>query len=138
MHIAVFFLILSAASSVVNAAPKNCQPKQFTPIPSLHKLNYHEARSKLIASGWFPIQTKQRGVIPDNDPDISTGNGRLFWERGYLEVESCAASGLSNCAFRWADKYGNHARVFTQGEENPKAKAYAMGSGGEFVCQGQE
>jgi hypothetical protein len=119
------------------AGPK-CQPKKFTAIPSLNKLNYHEMRVRMLSSGWFPVQTKPRGVVPDSDPDISTGNGREFWEKGYLEVESCAGTGITPCAFRWADKYGNHARLYTQGEESPKSKTYAMGNGGEFLCPNQE
>lgn len=40
--------------------------------------------------------------------------------------------------FRWSDKYGNQVRIFTKGEEYPEMKAYAMASGGKFLCPGED
>ena len=129
---------LVVASFLAPAFAADCPPpKRVVPIPTLKGASYHQARARLLAAGWFPVQTKPRGVNPDNDPDIASGNGRLFWERGYLEVEGCAGTGLAPCSFRWADKYGNQIRVVTQGEEAPGQKAFAMVSGSRFLCPGE-
>lgn len=113
-------------------------PKRAVPIPTLKSLSYHRARARLFAAGWIPVQTKPRGVNPDNNPDISSGNGRLFWERGYLEIESCAGTGLSPCSFRWADKFGNQIRVVTRGEEMGERKVFATVSSSKFLCPAEE
>jgi hypothetical protein len=131
-------VVLMIAFSFASTFAADCPPpKRAVPIPTLKGTSYHQARARLFAAGWFPVQTKPRGVTPDNDPDIASGNGRLFWERGYLEVEGCAGTGLAPCAFRWADKYGNQFSVFTRGEEAPEQKAFAMVSGGRFLCPGE-
>lgn len=129
--------VVALSVHTAHAAPP-CQPKKHAQIPSLHEVNYHEARARLIAAGWFPVQTKPRGVDQNDDPDIAFGNGKLFWDRGYLEVESCSGTGFSSCAFRWTDKYGNQVRITTRGGEDPKEKIYAMASGGKFLCPGEE
>ena len=51
-----------------------------------------------------------------------------------VEVEGCAGSGLSPCAFLFKDIYNNRLRVTTAGEEYPKEKAYAQVTGFNFVC----
>ena len=130
--------VLMVAFSCVSAFAADClPPKRAVPIPPLKGISYHQARTRLLAAGWFPVQTKPRGVNPDKDPDIISGNGRLFWERGYLEVEGCAGTGLAPCFFRWADKYGNQIDVLTRGQELPEQKALAMVSGDRFLCPGE-
>lgn len=129
--------ITSLFAALPTLAADCAAPARSVPIPPLKGATYHQARARLLAAGWFPVQTKPPGVIADNDPDIAGGNGRTFWERGYLEVEACSGTGLAPCAFRWADKYGNQINVTTRGEEAPEHKAFAMAFGTRFLCPGR-
>jgi hypothetical protein len=86
-----------------------------------------------LAAGWQPFQTKSFNEA-DQDPDIKSGNGPLFWKRGYVELEACSGTGVAACAFLFRDAYGNKIRVTTAGEELPKEKAYARVTGFQFVC----
>jgi len=88
----------------------------------------------LLAAGWQPFRTKSYNAA-DSDPDISYGNGRAFWRRGYVEVEACSGTGMAPCAFLFEDAYGNRLRVTSEGEELPKQKAYAGVTGFRFVCE---
>ncbi len=88
----------------------------------------------LLAAGWQPLRTKSFNEA-DTDPDIAYGNGRIFWKRGYVEVESCSGTGVAACAFLFKDAYGNRLRVTTAGEELPKERAYAKVTGFRFVCE---
>ena len=78
------------------------------------------------------IVTKSFNEV-DTDPDISSGNGPLFWRRGYIELEASSGTGLGCCAFLFNDAYGNRLRVCTAGEELPRRKAYATVTNFEFV-----
>jgi hypothetical protein len=79
------------------------------------------------------VQTKPFNQA-SSDPDIASGNGRIFWKKGYVEVEACAGTGISPCAFLFKDAYGNRLRVTTAGEELPRDKVYARVTGFSFVC----
>jgi hypothetical protein len=112
---------------------KPCQPRRHARLPPITELVYSKARKKLLAAGWQPFQTKTFNEA-DEDPDIMSGNGPVFWKRGYMELESCSGTGMAACAFLFKDAYGNHLRVTTTGEEMPKEKAYAIVTGFNFVC----
>jgi hypothetical protein len=127
-------LICGLATGIALAQDKPCRPHKHAKIPAITELTYHKARKRLLAAGWQPLQTKSFNEA-DTDPDISEGNGRLFWRRGYVEVESCSGTGVAACAFLLRDAYGNRLRVTTAGEELPKEKAYARVSGFRFVCE---
>lgn len=121
-------LTLPFASALAAGCPA---PKQALSIPKIENANYHQARTRLIAAGWFPVRT----IAPEDEGEIGEfGNTRAFWDRGYLEVESCAGTGRAPCAFRWADKYGNQMSVFTEGDESPEHKSFAMITGSRFLC----
>ena len=127
------FLICGFAAGSVIAQDKPCAPKRHAKLPAITELTYHRARKKLLAAGWQPWQTKSfndSGI----DPDISNGNGRLFWRKGYVEVESCAGTGVAACSFLFRDAYGNRLRVTTAGEELPRRKNYALVTGFRFAC----
>jgi hypothetical protein len=98
-------------------------------VPTITKLTYDAARKALIAAGWQPLRTKLK-----TDLDISEGNGPDFWQRGYVEVEACAGTGLAQCAFLFKDSYSNRLRVTTAGEELPREKAHAMVTGSTALC----
>src|ERR1700749_1595539 len=128
-------LICSLVTSIALAKDKPCQPHTHAKLPAITELTYHKARRRLLAAGWQPLQTKSFNEA-DTYPDISDrGNGRLFWHRGYVEVESCSGTGVAACAFLFKDAYGNRLRITTAGEELPKEKAYARVTGFRFVCE---
>ena len=121
-------------TTVAFAAEKSCKPSKHAKLPAVIEFTYHKARKALLSAGWQPLQTKSFNEA-NTDPDISSGNGALFWEKGYIEVEACAGSGIAPCAFLFKDAYGNRLRVTTAGEEYPKEKAYAKVTGLQFVCE---
>src|SRR5918998_6315888 len=120
-------------AGIAPAQDKPCQPRRHARLPAIAELTYHKARKRLLAAGWQPLQTKSYNEA-DDDPDISYGNGRLFWRKGYVEVEACSGTGVAACAFLFRDAYGNRLRVVTAGEELPRQKAYARVNGFRFVC----
>lgn len=126
-------LICGLAANIVLTQDKPCRPDKHSRLPAITELTYHRARKKLLAAGWQPLRTKSFNDV-DSDPDISYGNGRIFWEKGYVEVEACSGTGVAACAFLFEDAYGNQLRVTTAGEELSKQKAYARITGFRFVC----
>jgi hypothetical protein len=84
----------------------------------------------LLAAGWQPVKTNSSAT----DVKVAYGNGPFFWRRGYIEVESCAGTGLADCAFLFKDRFGNRLRVTTEGEEVPDVNAHARVNGSHFVC----
>jgi len=127
-------IICVVATGTVWAQDRPCGLTKHAKLPAITKLTYHKARKRLLAVGWRPLRTKSYNKA-DTDPDIAYGNGRVFWKRGYVEVEACSGTGVAACAFLFRDSYGNRLRVATQGEEVPKEKAYAVVTGFRFVCE---
>ena len=127
-------MVLGCSLALVSLAQdRPCQPHRHAKLPPITELSYSKARKKLLTAGWQPSQTKSLNEA-NEDPDISSGNGPLFWKRGYVELESCSGTGVAACAFLFKDAYGNHLRVTTAGEQIPKEKAYATVTGFRFVC----
>ena len=127
-------ILLISISFLAHAKEQPCSPNRHASVPALTNLTYHKARKSLLAKGWQPLQTKPYNTAAD-DPDVSYGNGKVFWDRGYVEVEACAGTGVSPCAFLFSDVYGTKLRVTTVGEEDSASKAYATVSGFRFVCE---
>ena len=127
-------LICGFMTSFVLAQDRPCQPRKHAKLPAITELTYHKARKRLLAAGWQPVRTKSFNEA-DTDPDISCGNGRLFWRKGYVEVELCSGTGVAACAFLFKDAYGNRLRVVTAGEEFPRQRAYARVTGFDLVCE---
>ena len=127
-------LICGIATGIVQAQVSPCRPRRHAKLPAISELTYHKARKRLLAAGWQPLRTKSFNEA-DNDPDISYGNDRLFWGRGYVEVEACSGTGVAACAFLFKDAYGNRLRVTTAGEEMPRRKYFARVTGYRFVCE---
>lgn len=128
----VIMLLLSSTVSLASAQ-EPCQPATHAKLPAIGDLTYDKARKALLAEGWQPLQTKSSREA-DTDPDISSGNGAVFWKKGYTEVEACGGVDIAPCAFLFKDAYGNRLRVTTAGEEHPKRKAHARVTGFQFVC----
>ena len=127
-------VICALATGFAWAKDKPCRPKRHARLPVITELTYPKARKRLLTAGWQPLRTKSVNQA-EPDPDISYGNGPLFWRRGYVEVESCSGTGVAACAFLFKDAYGNRLRVTTEGEELPKEKAYARVTGFRIVCE---
>lgn len=127
-------LLLGITASLALAQTKPCRPLKHARVPPIKGLTYHKARKLLLTARWQPSQTKSSAEA-ETDPDISNGNGLLFWQKGYVEVEACAGTGHAPCIFLFKDAYGNRLRVYTEGEELPEAKAEAGVTDVRFVCQ---
>jgi hypothetical protein len=130
----LIILLLSSTASLAFAREKPCQPSTHAKLPAIAEFSYDKARKALLAGGCQPLPTKSSSEA-DTDPDISSGNGAVFWRKGYVEVEACGGAGVAPCAFLFKDAYGNRLRVTTAGEENPKRKAYARVTGFQFLCE---
>ncbi len=126
-------LVCSLLAGEVLAQERPCKPRRHAKVPAIAETTYHKARKKLLAAGWQPVQTKSSNEAA-NDPDISYGNGPLFWRKGYVEIEACSGTGVAACVFLFKDRYGNRLRVTTSGEEVPRRKYYARVTGFRFVC----
>ena len=126
-------LAWSIATGLCLSQTKPCRPGRHARLPAVTELTYSRARKKLLTAGWQPFQTKSFNEAAA-DPDIQSGNGPLFWKRGYVELEACSGTGVAACAFLFRDAYGNYLRVTTAGEGLPKEKAYARVTGFQFVC----
>lgn len=113
------------------AQERPCRPVKHAKVPAIKESTYHRARKRLLAAGWQPVKTNRART----DPDISYGNGPLFWRKGYVEIEACSGTGVAACAFLFKDRHGNRLRVTTEGEEVPRLKYYARVSGFKFVCE---
>ena len=130
----LILLICVVLCGNVLAHEKPCKPRRHGELPVVKGLTYHKARKKLIAAGWQPVQTKSSDEAA-TDPDVISGNGSMFWRKGYVELEACSGTGVAACAFLFKDAHGNRLRVTTEGEELPKEKFYARVSGYKFVCE---
>ena len=113
------------------AQERPCKPRRHAKLPFVKDSTYHKARKKLIAAGWQPLRTKSS----NETPDTTSGNGPLFWQKEYFELEACSGTGVAACAFLFKDAYGNRLRVTTEGEELPEEKSYARVTGYRFVCE---
>lgn len=127
-------LISALAISITRAQDNPCRPTKHARLPAITELTYHKARKRMLAAGWQPLRTKSYNEV-DTDPDITYGNGRTFWKRGYVEVKACSGTRVAACAFLFKDAYGNRLRVTTEGEELPDEKAYAIVTGFRFLCE---
>lgn len=123
-------LLFFFASGIVFGKDEQCKPDTHAKVPAMAQSTYHKARKALLAAGWQPVQT----VRWQEKDEKLFGQAKDFWEKGYVEVEDCAGTGLSPCKFLFKDVYGNHLRVTTTGEEYPKEKAYAKVSQFQFAC----
>jgi hypothetical protein len=100
-----------------NEIPNSINNSPFhTPIPEIYGLPYSKARQLLIQSGWQPFMNQWSYA---NDVNIRHGNGMVFWEKGYHEIDSTSGTGYGFCRFEFVDAYNNRLKVITAGEEIP-------------------
>ena len=123
-------VILTVFITSAIAQQQTCAPVTHSAINITSGMAYHEAREKLIQAGWQPLQTVRWQELDDT----LFGQARMFWEKGYQEIEDCAGSGLVPCMFNFKDVYNNHLMVGTVGEEDPEYDAFATVTGFRFEC----
>lgn len=106
-----------AGNLIVNNNTKEAPPISTNgeaSVPQIFGVIYDDARKRLIEAGWTPVQQNHLHIQELGE----YGNGKIFWERGYWEVESCSGTGAGFCLFRFSDPRGRVLRVVTQGEES--------------------
>ncbi len=94
-------------------------------------LTYHKARPIIIGAGWSPLQTLQEGT-EDYEMNATFGESKLFWSKGYHEVQTCTGAGMAYCAFLFQNKNGDQLRVVTKGEEWEEYSSFAKVAGYRF------
>ena len=88
----IVFVIFSV--TLCSAAFAECAISRHAQVPNIYGLSYDTAREQLIRAGWQPISNMDQTGGPASS-DILSGNGEIFWKRGYVEVESCAGTGTA-------------------------------------------
>ena len=86
---------------------------------------YQEGRDFIIKKGWSPIvidstEAHQPGGV------ALYGNGKVLWNMGFHEVESCSGTGVGYCQFSFENENGETLFVTTTGEQDPKGKHHAI------------
>lgn len=100
-----------ASQPAVPAEPAGPEPLRLPPISDLL---FSEARELLLRQGWFPISSPAN---PTGNPNLMSGNGPYFVEKGYREVVNCSGSGLAPCEFAYRSEAGQKLIVVTVGED---------------------
>jgi hypothetical protein len=90
-------------------------PTNQPAIPKIYGKAYGVARRQLIKEGWLP---NKRLPYHGNEAETQSGNGPIFWQRGYWELESCSGTGSAFCLFEFTDPTGRLLEVVTEGEED--------------------
>ena len=115
--------ISNVQGNVTITTPSEANAKgQFNVPTNLYGLTYHEARKKLLKTGWIP---NERHWLHGDTVDVKSGNGPDFWNKGYYELDSCSGTGYAYCKFEFFDPSKRRLVVITQGEEyedGPHAK----------------
>ncbi|HKV33759.1 MAG TPA: hypothetical protein VJP89_05550 [Pyrinomonadaceae bacterium] len=109
----------ASPSPTVSATPT---PSDQPAIPKIYDKSYDVARKLLIREGWLP---NKRLPIHGEDADVQSGNGPIFWQRGYWELEACSGTGSANCLFEFIDPTGRLLEVVTEGEEDEAGTYHA-------------
>jgi hypothetical protein len=71
-------------------------------------IDYPTARQMLIRQGFLPVKIVSRGVDPEDENDLTCGEGR-YRCKAYPELRECSAAGIEYCAFLY---------------ENPRTRRY--------------
>lgn len=84
------------------------------PIPNIYQLTYDEARRIILEAGWQP---QFHSWVYAQGVEVQSGNGPIWWERGYYEIEACSGTGYGFCKFVFRDAHYRTLTVVTGGEE---------------------
>ena len=118
---AIVLLLLLAVKPSLSAAANNMQSKKPA-IPRINGKTYGVARKILIQKGWVP---NKRESSHGQTVDVQSGNGPIFWKRGYWELETCSGTGVAQCLFEFVDASGRRLEVVTAGEEDEAGTYHA-------------
>lgn len=110
---------VSQSQSANNAAPDTSGQAS---VPVVAGKSYDAARKILIKAGWQP---HEQHWSHGGDPEVQSGNGPVFWKRGYRELEVCSGSSLAECRFEFIDPSERLLVVVTQGEEDEGGQYHA-------------
>jgi hypothetical protein len=106
-------------SSNVQSHPSIASQLRPRPDPSLSHLEaeaYSVARRKILTSGWTPVEEEYESYI------LSTE--RAMADKGWIELQSCAGTGLNPCRFEFERPEGEKLVVITEGEsEDPSVRS---------------
>ncbi len=91
-------------------------------VPQVIGLSYDSARELILREGWSPQQIQDRY---GESADVHTGNGRIFWVRGYWELDGASGVGLAPCRFHFTDPEERLLIVITEGEESEAGDYHA-------------
>ena len=84
-----------------------------------------------MAAGWSPLQTLQKGTH-DHEMATAYGEGKIFWNKGYHELQTCTGGGMAYCAFLFQNKKGDRLRIVTKYEEWEDGSTFAKVAGYRF------
>lgn len=108
----------SPSPAANNTLPPSGQPA----IPKIYGKTYGVARKLLIQEGWLP---NKHEPYHGQEADVQSGNGPIFWKRGYWELEACSGTGVAHCLFQFIDPTGRLLEVVTEGEEDEAGTYHA-------------
>lgn len=103
------------------SSPQSTPSGQLS-VPPIYGKTYAVARKLLIKEGWQP---NERHISYGNDPAVQSGNGPIFWKRGYRELVTCSGTALAECLFEFIDPTERVLVVVTQGEEDENGTYHA-------------
>lgn len=86
--------------------------KRLDAVEKIKDQIYREARNKIVAAGWTPLQSNT-----ENDERLSHGAAKEFWKNGYFEIEECGGDWPTFCYFIFKDSLGNKLFVTTVGNQ---------------------
>ena len=109
---------VSPATANTNTLPPSNEPA----IPKIYGKTYGAARKQLIQEGWLP---NKHEPFHGQEPEVQSGNGPIFWKRGYWELETCSGTGMAHCLFQFIDPTGRLLEVVTEGEEDEEGTYHA-------------
>ena len=112
----------NAKPSPSPAANNTLPPSNQPAIPKVYGQTYGVARKLLIKEGWLP---NKHEPYYGQEAEVQSGNGPIFWKRGYWELESCSGTGIAHCLFEFTDPTGRLLEVVTEGEEDEAGTYHA-------------
>lgn len=79
--------------------------------------SFLEARAALLKAGWRPVRIDKRWA--DGTRENQFGDGRLFFDAGFIEVQECTGTGTNPCILNY-QKDGMCLQLVTEGEYLPE------------------
>ena len=113
---------VDAQSKISPSPTATPTPNDQPAIPKIYDKTYDVARKLLIKAGWLP---NKRLPIHGESAEMQSGNGPIFWQRGYWELEACSGTGSAHCLFEFIDPTGRLLEVVTEGEEDEAGTYHA-------------